>query len=96
MTSDGFELRVTLTDGSVTPIVVRYTAPLRSPAELRKLAVHMHNEAFAAMGVLYRFRARVRAWPWGHAPWPWRVRIGLLVGIGAYCAARGYLRDRSA
>merc|ERR1711924_573718 len=57
VTREGFELRVTLADGSVAPqpCLVRYPSPLQSAGELRKLAVKMHFEAYGELGVVYRF-----------------------------------------
>ena len=55
VTVDGFILSIAMPDGSIKRnVLVPYTAPLKTAAGVRKVAVAMHVQAFAELGFAYR------------------------------------------
>jgi hypothetical protein len=58
LSSQGFELDVMLPDGSVQhKVLIRYTTPLTSAAQVRKVAVAMHFAAFNGLGFRYKLKS---------------------------------------
>ena len=55
--ADGFVLTVTVDGAERAGVLVKYSTPLESAAQVRKVAVTMHMEAFAALGFAYRLRS---------------------------------------
>lgn len=91
LTPEGFELRVQLADGSERDVLVRYHLPLESAAQLHKLAVSMHFEAFHQLGVAYKLRHRyyLRA---ARQVWTARAPRTCLVAAGLAALAAGLAR----
>ena len=84
LTAAGFELDVTLADGTVRRrVLVPYDPPLAAAAHVRKVAVAMHFGAFNGMGLGYKcrhgFYSGAARQAWAHMP-P-RARLAV-AGIG--------------
>ena len=55
LTSKGFELSVTMADGTVRErVLIAYLTPLKSAGEVRKLAVSMHFAAYNGLGIKFK------------------------------------------
>ena len=91
VTAQGFELDVTVADGSVKKTLVPYSRPLKSAGDVRKVAVEMHFAAYNGLGVVYKlktnFYGNAVKQAWTHMPAHYRrpamaVAIGLVACLG--------------
>ena len=93
----GFELDVTLADGSRQKRLIRYTSPLKSAAEVRKLAVSMHFAAYNGLGFVYKLRTNFygnavkQAWTHMPAKVKYPMAAALAVSVAGLFKAVMYL-----
>ena len=90
LTSSGFELDVTLADGSERKaVLIPHKPPLESAAQVRKVAVALHFEAFNGLGVSYKlwngFYQDAARQAWAHMPR--RARVAVVAMVAAVAAA---------
>lgn len=92
LTSKGFELDVTLIDGTVKKgVLIPYTTPLKSAGEVRKLAVSMHFAAYNGMGIIFKIKQNYYGnavkQAWTHMPAKVKYPMAAaLVSVIAACA----------
>ena len=92
LTTRGFELEVTMADGAVKQgVLIKYTEPLRSAGQVRKLAVAMHFEAYNKLGIAFKIRnnfyGNAVKQAWTHMPIGVKYPMAAaLVGVTAVCA----------
>lgn len=98
MSAKGFDLEVTLANGSSERVLVPYNEPLTSAADVRKRAVAMHMAAFHGLGFRYKllngFYKTAARQALHHMPKEGALSMKQLVIVGALAAGVLLLRKK--